>query len=75
MSEITERANELRQIAKGCATVTDLARKLKWNQESARAANEQLSLGLGDVKLNRGGAPREGMAVPKPTKAKSGGAK
>lgn len=68
-SEIERRADEIRAIAAkpSCKTINDLARVMSWSMETARWANQALSLGLPDAKL-RAGKPTVGQAVPKPTK-------
>jgi hypothetical protein len=69
MSEIIERADEIRGISQSCKTINDLARKLGWSMEITRHANTVLSLGLADARLPQG--PRtEAKAVPKPVKRK-----
>ena len=70
-SEIDRRADEIRAIAHNpkCKTVNDLARAFGWNMETARHANQVLSLGLGDAKL-QAGKRTEARSVPKPQKAK-----
>lgn len=70
-SEITRRAEELRDVARACATLNDFARETGWTMEIARHANQALSLGLPDAKLRTGPATA-GRAVPKPVK-KAGG--
>ena len=68
-SEIQTRADELRAIAskRTCKTINDLARELSWTMETARHANQVLSLGLPDSKLRTGPATA-GQACPKPVK-------
>lgn len=67
-SEITARADEIREAAKHCARVLDLARKLNWPILSAAAANEQLGLGLPEIRTaGRDGARRVAQPCPKPT--------
>jgi hypothetical protein len=71
MSEIIERADEIRGISQSCKTINDLARKLGWSMEITRHANAVLSLGLADARLQTG--PRtEAKAVPKPQKKGAG---
>jgi len=70
MSEILNRADELRALAAKCKTINDFARQLSWSMEVARHAREVLGLDLPDAKLRTG--PRtEARANPKPTKAKN----
>lgn len=66
-SEIERRADELRDVARACATLNDFARHLGWTMEVARHAAKVLGLDLPDAKL-RAGKPTVGQAVPKPTK-------
>jgi hypothetical protein len=66
-SEIQRRADELRDVARACATLNDFAKATGWTMEIARHANQALSLGLPDAKLKTGPATA-GRAVPKPTK-------
>jgi hypothetical protein len=68
-SEIETRAEELRDIARACATLNDFAKATGWTMEIARHANQALSLGLPDAKLKTGPATA-GRAVPKPVKRK-----
>ena len=72
-SELIDRADEIRGIAakRTCKNINDLAHELGWNMETARHANQVLSLGLPDAKLKTGPATA-GRAVPKPMK-KAGG--
>jgi hypothetical protein len=68
MSEILERADEIREAAKGCEKVLDLARKLNWPIQSAAAANDQLNLGLPEIRqAGRDGVRRVAEPCPKPT--------
>lgn len=71
MSEIIDRADEIRGISQSCKTINDLARKLGWSMEVSRHARDVLGLDLPDAKLKTGPATA-GRAVPKPTK-KAGG--
>lgn len=71
MSEIIERADELRAIAKTCKTINDLAKRLGWSMETARHANQALELGLREAAL-RPGPRTEAKAVPKPQKKGAG---
>lgn len=67
MSEIENRADELRTIAKSCKTLNEFRALTGWNMETARHAREVLGLDLPDAKL-RAGPPTAGQANPKPTK-------
>jgi hypothetical protein len=69
MTELEARADEIRGIAakRTCKTINDLAHELGWNMETARHANQVLSLGLPDSKLKTGPATA-GQACPKPVK-------
>jgi hypothetical protein len=67
MSEIIERADEIRAIAAKCKTLNDLAKRLGWSMEIARHANAVLGLDLPDARLKTGPATA-GRAVPKPVK-------
>ena len=69
MSEIEDRADELRAIAAkpSCKTLNDFAKATGFSMEIARHAREVLGLDLPDAKL-RAGPPTAGQAVPKPTK-------
>ena len=67
MSEIIDRADELRAIAAKCKTINEFRAATGWNMETARHAREVLGLDLPDAKL-RAGPPTAGQAVPKPTK-------
>jgi hypothetical protein len=69
MSEIIERADEIRGISQSCKTINDLAKRLGWSMEISRHANTVLSLGLADAKLQTGPA-KAGQAHPKPVKRK-----
>jgi hypothetical protein len=69
MSEITDRASELRALAAKCKTINDFARATGFSMEVARHAREVLSLDLPDAKL-QAGKRTEARAVPKPQKAK-----
>jgi hypothetical protein len=69
MSEIETRADEIRGIAQSCKTINDLAKRMAWNMETARHANQALALGLSPARL-RGGELKVGVAVPKPVKRK-----
>ena len=68
-SEITRRADELRDVARACATLNDFARATGFSMEIARHARDVLSLDLPDAKL-RDGKRTEARAVPKPVKKK-----
>ena len=69
MSELIDRADEIRGIAQKCKTINDLAKRLGWSMEVTRHANQVLSLDLPDAKL-QAGKRTEAQAVPKPQKAK-----
>ena len=66
-SEITRRAEELRDIARACKTLNDFARVTGFSMEIARHARETLGLNLPDAKLKTGPATA-GQACPKPVK-------
>lgn len=68
MSEIIERADEIREAAKDCEKVLDLARKFNWPIQSAAAANDQLNQGLPEIRqAGRDGGRRVAQPCPKPT--------
>ena len=69
MSELIDRADELRAIAAkpSCKTLNDFAKATGFSMEIARHAREVLGLDHPDAKL-RAGKPTVGQAVPKPTK-------
>ena len=71
MSELMRRADEIRGVAAKpeCKTINDLATAFGWNMETARHANQVLSLGLSDAKL-RDGKRKEAQAHPKPVSKK-----
>ena len=69
MSELEDRADEIRGLAQSCKTVNDLAKRLGWSMEVTRHANIVLGLGLADAKL-QAGKRTEARSVPKPQKAK-----
>lgn len=69
MSELIDRADEIRGLAEKCKTINDLAKRLGWSMEVTRHANQVLSLGLSDAKL-QARKRIEAQAVPKPQKAK-----
>lgn len=75
MSELQTRAAEIKAIAANCDTILGLSRALGWSMEITRHANTELSLNLPEHGLRPAGERVAGRAVPKPTKAKSGGAK
>lgn len=70
-SEITRRAEELRDVARACATLNDFARATGFSMEIARHARDVLSLDLPDARLKTGPATA-GRAVPKPAKKGAG---
>jgi len=69
MSELEDRAEELRAIAKACKTLNDFSAATGWNMETCRHARQVLSLDLPDAKL-QAGKRTEARSVPKPQKAK-----
>jgi hypothetical protein len=69
MSEIIDRADELRAIAKTCTNLNEFAKAVGWRMEIARHANQVLALNLPDAKLQTGPA-KAGQAHPKPVKRK-----
>ena len=69
MSELQDRADEIRGLAQSCKTINDLAKRLCWSMEVTRHANTVLGLGLADAKL-QAGKRTEARSVPKPQKAK-----
>jgi hypothetical protein len=69
MSEIIDRADEIRGIAQSCKTINDLAKRLGWSMEITRHANTVLALNLPDAKLQTG-PKTEARSVPKPVKRK-----
>lgn len=71
MSELQDRAEELRAIAAKCKTLNDFAKATGFSMEIARHASAVLALNLPDARLPTGPATA-GRAVPKPTK-KAGG--
>ena len=71
MSEIIDRADELRAIAAKCKTINEFRAATGWNMETARHAREVLGLNLPDAKL-RAGPPTAGQANPKQPKKQAG---
>jgi hypothetical protein len=69
MSEIIERADELRAIASKCKTINDFRAATGWTMETCRHARDVLALNLPDAKLQTGPA-KAGQAHPKPVKRK-----
>ena len=69
MSEIIDRADEIRGIAQSCRTINDLAKRLGWSMEIARHTRDILGLELPDAKLRTGPA-KVAQAHPKPVKRK-----
>jgi len=67
MSELSERADELRAIAAKCKTLNDFARVTGFSMEIARHARETLALNLPDARLKAGPAT-EAKANPKQPK-------
>lgn len=72
MSELLDRASELRATAATCKTLLDFSRATGWSMEIARNANAVLSLGLPEVSLRPAGPRQEGKANPKPTPKRGG---
>lgn len=70
-SEITRRAEELRDVARACATLNEFAKATGWTMEIARHANTVLALNLADA-APTGGAVKVAQANPKPTKKQGG---
>ena len=73
MSEITNRAEEIRATAAKVSTVQELAALMRsggrpWPIGSASAANDQLKLGLKYVRPHAKTGPREKRTCPKPVK-------
>lgn len=56
------------EAAKGCETVSQVARKLNWPMESARHFNVTTGVNLPFSKEGPAKARTPGRAVPKPTK-------
>ena len=69
MTELEQRSDELRAIAKTCKTINDFARATGFSMETASWARETLGLELPDARLKAGPAT-EAKAVPKPVKRK-----
>lgn len=69
MSELQDRADELRAIAAKCKTINEFARELSWSMEVSRHARDVLGLDLPDARLPTGPATA-GQAHPKPVKRK-----
>jgi len=69
MSEILDRADELRAIAAKCDTLQDFWKATGWKDiQSCHTANEVLGLNLPVIrKTNRGEPRRAAQACPKPT--------
>lgn len=74
-SELARDADSIRDTARQCRTVRDLADKRRWSMETARHANAGLNLNLPEAKLRPPGQPTPGQACPKQGKAKPGGGK
>jgi hypothetical protein len=66
-SEITRRAEELRDIARACKTLNDFARVTGFSMEIARHASAILALNLPDARLQTG-PKTEAKANPKSPK-------
>ncbi|MGH3055779.1 MAG: hypothetical protein ACRDL7_12470 [Gaiellaceae bacterium] len=79
MSEILDRADELRALAAKCATLQDFWKATGWRDvQAAHRANEVLKLGLPIISNSgRTGGPKVAQACPKPvgkgSKPKGGG--
>lgn len=69
MSEIIDRADELRSIAAECKNLNEFRAATGWNMETARHAREVLGLDLPDARLKTGPA-KAAQAHPKPVKRK-----
>ena len=69
MSEIIDRADELRAIAAKCKTLNDFARVTGFPMEIARHTRDILNLDLPDARLKTGPA-KAAQAHPKPVKRK-----
>lgn len=69
MSEILDRADELRAMAAECETVREFWIRTGWRDiQSAYRAKELLGLDLHDIRQSgRDGKRRVAQAVPKPT--------
>ena len=72
MSELLDRASELRATAATCKTLLDFARATGFSMEVARHASKVLNLGLPEVTLRPAGPRQEGKANPKPVSKKGG---
>jgi hypothetical protein len=70
-SEITRRAEELRDVARACKTLNDFAKATGLSMEIARHARETLGLNLPDARLKAGPAT-EAKANPKQPKKQGG---
>jgi hypothetical protein len=70
-SEITRRAEELRDIARACKTLNDFAKATGFSMEIARHASQVLALNLPDARLKAGPAT-EAKANPKQPKKQGG---
>ena len=71
MSEILDRADELRALASQCKTLTEFWRRTGWaDVQSAHAANTILSLNLPILSPKRTGKPRPAQECLKPGKKK-----
>lgn len=66
MSEITDRAEEIRALAAQCEDLQELRRKLGWPMQSVLRAVEVLGLTTPLLRPDRMGKPRPAQAVPKP---------
>ncbi len=70
-SELALRADEIREAAKTCKTIRDLADHFRWSMEVARHANQGLSLNLPEAQL-RPGPAKVAVACPKPVRKGAG---
>ena len=70
MSEIENRADELRAIASKCATLQEFWKATGWTDvQAAHRANEVLKLNLPIIrKSGRTGPPKVAQSCPKPAK-------
>jgi hypothetical protein len=71
MSELIERADELRAIAAKCKTINDFRAATGWTMETCRHARDVLGLNLPDS-APRGGAVKLAQSCPKPAKKGAG---
>jgi hypothetical protein len=69
-SQLGKSEAEIREAAKSCGNVHELAKHFGWHIQTARHANEGFELGLPERTLRPPVAPRVGVACPKPVKRK-----